>query len=82
MIQLINSDWFSPRLRSGGCRFLPPDQDAVGRVHPAGSGDSVQQREGAGPAGPAGQIHEKRRYADQQQTCSCPIKVDQKHDAS
>ena len=63
---------FRPRLRSGVCRFLPPDQDAVGRVHPVGSGGSVQQREGAGAAEPAGQIHEKCRYAGQQQTCSSP----------
>lgn len=43
-------------------RLFPPDQDAVGRIHPVGSGDAVQQRQGAGPAEPAGQIHEERRY--------------------
>lgn len=70
MSRLINSDWFRPRFGSGVCRFLPPDPDAAGRVHPAGSGDSVQQREGAGPAEPAGQIHEKRRYADLRLHCN------------
>ena len=43
-------------------RFLPSDPDAAGRVHPPGSGDPVQQRQGAGPAEPAGQVHEERRY--------------------
>lgn len=43
-------------------RFLPPDQNAAGRIHLAGAGDSVQQWQGAGPAELAGQIHEKCRY--------------------
>lgn len=46
-------------------RFLPSDQDAVRRIHPVGFGNSVQQRQGAGPAEPAGQIYEKCRYLNQ-----------------
>lgn len=62
VIMCLNHLFFSPHLHFGINRLVPPDQDAVGRIHPAGSGDSVQQRQGAGPAEPAGQIHEKCRY--------------------
>ena len=54
-------------------RLVPPDQDAAGRIHPAGSGDSVQQRQGAGPAEPAGQIHEKCRYQESEPTFTVKV---------
>lgn len=49
-------------------RFLSSDQNAVRRVHPVGSGNPVQQRQGAGPAESAGQIHEKLRYQTHSQS--------------
>ena len=44
-------------------RVVPSDQNAAGWIHSVGIGDTVQQRQGAGPTQSTGQIYEKRRYS-------------------